>query len=67
MTRRDPSTYLVAVSSVLMLRPVRSVAEGLAASRELASVRFLARVRSQMGLQILQPRVSFVTSLELSK
>ena len=58
-------TYLIRVSSILMFGPVGCVAECLAAAWEFAHVRFLARVRSQMSLQILQSGISFGTSLKL--
>lgn len=60
-----PITYLIAVRTVLMLRSIASVAEGLAAAGVLTGIRFLAGVRSQMGFQVLQTRVGFAASLEL--
>lgn len=53
------------MSSILMLRSIWSVAESFAASWKLASVRFLASVRPQMSLEVLQPRVGLVASLKL--
>lgn len=50
---------------VLVLRPIRGVAESLGAARVLAHVRFFTCVRPEMSLEILQPRVRFVTALKL--
>ena len=41
-----------------MLGSVGGIAEGLGAARELAGVRLLSGVGSQVGLQVLQPGVS---------
>lgn len=51
------STHSIRMRSVLMLGPVRGIAEGFRTARKLAHVRPLSRVRSEMSLQILQPRV----------
>lgn len=48
-----------------MLRSIAGVAEGFAAARILAGVRLFAGMRSEMGLEILQSRVSFEATLEL--
>ena len=61
------TAYLIRMCPILVLRPVRRVAEGLGASRELARVRLLARVRPQVGLQVLQPRVRLVARLKLKE
>lgn len=53
------------MGSVLMLGPVRRVAEGLGAPGELAHVGLLPRVAPQMGLQVLQPAVRLPASLKL--
>ena len=50
---------------VLVLGPVRGVAEGLGASGKFTVVRLLSRVRAQVGLQVLQPGVCLVAALEL--
>ena len=42
--------YLIGVSPVLVLGPVRGVAEGLRAAGELAGVRFLAGVGPEVRL-----------------
>lgn len=46
--------FLIGVRSVLMLRSVAGVTESFAAARILASIWFLASMRSKMSLQILQ-------------
>ena len=46
--------YLVGMCSVLVLCPVRGVAEGFGASRELASVWLLSCVRPQVSLEVFQ-------------
>lgn len=51
--------------SVLMLSSVASVAESLATPWKFACVRFFSCVRPEMRLQILQPRIGFVTSFKL--
>ena len=53
------SSYLIWVSPVLVFSPVWSIAEGLCTSWKFTGVRFLARVRTQMGLQILESRIGF--------
>ena len=53
--------------SVLMLGPVRGVAESFGATREFAGIGFFSGVRSQMGLQVLEARVSLVAILKLKK
>lgn len=53
--------------SVLMLGPVRGIAEGFRTARKLAHVRLLSRVRSEMSLQILQPRVRLWAAFKLIK
>ena len=45
----------------LVLGAVGAVGEGLAARRVLAQVRFLARMRTQVNLEVLQPRKGFRT------
>ena len=60
-------TNLIGVSPVLMLCPVRRIAEGLLASGELAGVRLLSRVGPQVSLQVLQPGVSFGARFKLQK
>ena len=50
-----------------MLGPVRGVAESFGATREFAGVGFFSGVRSQMGLQVLEARVSLVAILKLKK
>ena len=50
---------------VLMLGSVRGIAEGFSTARELAGVGFFSSVRSQMGLQVLESRVSLVATLKL--
>lgn len=53
--------------SVLMLGPVRGIAEGFCTARKLAHVRLLSGVRSEMSLQILQPRVRLWAAFKLIK
>ena len=53
--------------SVLMFGPVRGIAEGFGATRELASVGFFSSVRSQMSFQVFEARVSFVAVLKLKR
>ena len=53
--------------SVLVLGPVRGVAEGLGAARELAGVGLLARVGPQVSLQVLEARVGLVAGFELKR
>ena len=53
------------MGSVLMLRSVRCVAEGLGAAGELAHVGLFPSVRSQVGLEVLQPTVRLPASLKL--
>lgn len=53
--------------SVLMLGPVRGIAEGFRTARKLAHVRLLSGVRSEMSLQILQPRVRLWAAFKLIK
>ena len=53
------------MGSVLMLGAVRGVAEGLGAARELAHVGLLPGVTPKVGLQVLQPAVSFPASFKL--
>lgn len=48
-----------------MLGPVRGVAEGLGAARELAHVGLLSGVRPQVGLEVLKATVGFPTALKL--
>ena len=50
---------------VLVLGAVGRVGEGLGAAGELARVRLLTRVRPEMGLQVLQPRVGLAAVLKL--
>ena len=57
--------YLIGVSPVLVLGPVRGVAEGLRAAGELAGVGFLAGVGPQMRLEVLQAGVSLQAGLKL--
>jgi len=57
--------HLIGVRAVLVLGAVRGVAEGLVAALVLTHVWLLARVRAQMGLQVLQPGVGLGTALEL--
>ena len=52
---------------VLVLGPVRGVAEGFGAAREFTGVRLLARVGAQVGLQVLESGVRFVTGLKLKR
>ena len=59
--------YLIGMGSVLVLRPVARVAEGFRASWELAHVRLLSCVRSQVGLQVLQTTVRLPAALELKE
>ena len=53
------------MSSVLMLSPVRSIGEGFVAAFMFTHVWFLASVRAQVGLQILQARIGLITALKL--
>ena len=55
------------MSSVLVLRSVAGIAEGFRASWELTHVRLLSRVRSQVGLQVLQTTVRLPAALELKE
>lgn len=59
--------YLIGVSSVLVLGPVWSIREGLVTAFMFTHVWFLSSVRAQVGLQILQARVGFITALELKQ
>ena len=61
----EAGTDRIGMSAVLMLGAVRCIAERLAASRILAHIRLFARVRPQVSLQILQPRVRLVAALKL--
>ena len=64
---RNFTTHLVRMCPVLMLCSVRGVAEGFSTARELAGVGFFSSMRSQMGLQVLEARVSLVATLKLKK
>lgn len=57
--------YLIGVCSVLVLGSVWRVGESLVAALVLTHIRFLAGVRAQMSLQVLQTRVRFITAFEL--
>ena len=57
--------YLIAVSPILMLGPVRGVAECLGAAGELAHVGLLPGVGPEVGLQVLQPAVRLPAALKL--
>ena len=59
------TTYLVGMSPVLVLGPVRGVAEGLCAAGEFAGVGFLSGVGPQMRLEVLQAGVSLQAGLKL--
>ena len=59
--------YLIGMGSVLVLCPIAGVAEGFRASWELTHVRLLSRVRSQVGLQVLQTTVRLPAALELKE
>ena len=50
---------------VLMFGSVGCVAEGFAASGELAHIRLFTRVRPQVSLEVLQTRIGFGTSFKL--
>lgn len=63
--KAENNAYLIGVRSVLMLRSIAGIAEGFATAWILAGVRFFASVRSEVSLEILQPRVSFEAALEL--
>ena len=53
------------MSPVLVFGPVRGIGEGFAAPGELTHVGLLARVRPQVGLQVLKPGVGLGAGLEL--
>lgn len=65
LQKEQDNTYLVRVRSVLMLRSIAGVAEGFAAARILAGVRFLAGVGPEVSLQVFQARISLETALKL--
>lgn len=48
-----------------MLCSIAGVAEGFGAPWILAGIRFLAGMRSEMSLEVLQSRVGFEATLEL--
>lgn len=50
--------YLIGVCSVLVLGPVRGVREGLVAAFMFAHIRLLPGVGPEVGLEVLQARVS---------
>jgi len=62
---RTVETDRIGMSAVLVLGAVRRVAEGLAAAGILAHVRLFSRVRAQVSLEILQPRVRLAAALKL--
>ena len=55
------------MGSVLMLRPIRGIAESLGTTGKLAHVGFLSCMRSQVGLKIFKSAVSLPTSFELKQ
>jgi hypothetical protein len=59
------SAYLVGMGSVLMFGTIGSVTEGFTTAWKFTSVRLLSCVRSKMGLEVFQPRISFSTIFEL--
>ncbi len=63
----EGGTHGVGVGAVLVLGAVGGVAERLGTSGELAHVRLLPSVGAQVRLQVLQPRISLVTTLELQQ
>jgi len=62
---RTVETDRIGMSAVLVLGAVRRIAEGLAAAGILAHVRLFSRVRAQVSLEILQPRVRLAAALKL--
>lgn len=56
--RIDVIAYLIGVCAVLVLGPVRSVGEGLVAAFMFAHIRLLPGVGPEVGLEVLQARVS---------
>ena len=52
-------TYFIRMGPILMLGPIGSIAESFRTSREFTAVRFFPRMRSEMGLEVLQPGVGF--------
>lgn len=58
--------YLIRMRSILMFRSVASIAKCFAAAWIFASIWFLASMRSEVGLEILQSRVSFEATFELN-
>lgn len=57
--------YLIGVCSVLVFGAVRGIGESFVTALVLAHVRFLASVRAQVSLQVLQARVCFITAFKL--
>ena len=55
------------MSPVLVLGPVRGVAEGLCAAGEFTGVGFLSGVGPQMRLEVLQAGVSLQAILKLKR
>lgn len=59
--------YLVGVRPVLVFGSVRGVGEGFVASFVLADIRFLSRVRAQMGFEVFETGVGLRAALELKR
>ena len=55
------------MGSVLMLRPIRGIAESLGTTGKFTHVGFLSCMRSQVGLKIFKSAVSLPTSFELKQ
>ncbi len=60
-------SYLIGMCSVLMFGAIRGIAESFWAAGKFASVGFFSGVRSQMSLEVLQPRICFGARLELKQ
>lgn len=58
-------TYLIGMSSVLVLGPVRRVGERFVAAFVLTHIWFFSGVRSQVRFQILQSGVGLCTTFKL--
>ncbi len=59
--------YFVGMRPILMFGSIRSVAEGLWTPRKFTDIRLLPGMGSNVSLQILQPTVGFIASLELKQ
>ena len=63
--RGKSKTYVVRVGAIHVLGTVRSIGKGLATALILAHVWSLSGVRTEVSLEVLKPRVSFLTTFIL--